>query len=257
MISNTGNEQSEDHEHAAQETANNFNGGKMIHIFEFDTTSHLYLPRVASEAAEEALKNGRLFYKIDGSNGMIMKNFCDGDDENDSNTNLLVAFQRLDTRGRTIPAHCVQLPNGQNSKVYEGHSYCYEPISIDVPGKKQKKRNQAMLSLVQNHSDYFLSLMNKRGDNCVSIEWVGTKFNRTPGVPPDVAIAVHSEQVCEVTVDRNYEGMKSFLLDCDTIIEGLVIEYCGNYWKVRADCFDKKCTFKTNNSSARAPKYLC
>jgi hypothetical protein len=218
-----------------------FNGGKMMHIFEFDETTKMYAPREASKDAAVALQHGRMFYKIDGSNGMIIR--ADGD--------TLLAFQRLDTRGRPIPERCTRLPSCHNVDTYKGHSYCYEPITANVTGKKEKKRNEAMLAVVEKHTDYLSSL-----GETVSIEWVGNKFNKTPGVPVDVAIAIHSEQVCEEIIDRSYEGMRSFFLEADLPTEGLILEFQGKYWKVRADCFDRKCRFKTHTSTARPPVYL-
>ena len=50
-----------------------FNGGKMLHFFPFDESNYLYLPSFESEAAKEALEKGKLFYKIDGSNGLVQK----------------------------------------------------------------------------------------------------------------------------------------------------------------------------------------
>jgi hypothetical protein len=217
-----------------------FNGGKMVHIFSFDEETHLYSPSFEFEAAKEALEKGKLFYKIDGSNGLVQKG-------NDG----LEAFQRLDTRGRPPPEGCVPLPAGSNVDSYEGHSYYYEQIRMDVNGKKARKRNEEMLKVVQDHADHIL----KFGE-CVSIEWVGQKFNKTPGVPHDVGIAIHSEQVCEEPVERTFEGMKSFLLESDPPIEGLVVEYEGFYGKIRGDGFDKKCRFKTNPQSARPPTFL-
>jgi hypothetical protein len=217
-----------------------FNGGKMVHIFSFDET-YLYLPSFESELAKEALEKGKLFYKIDGSNGLVQKG-------NDG----LEAFQRLDTRGRPPPETCVPLPAGSNPDSYQGHSYYYEPIRIDVKGKKARKRNELMLKAVQDHADHIL----KFGD-CVTIEWVGLKFNKTPGVPHDVAIAIHSEQVCEEPLERNFEAVKSFLLESDPPIEGLIVEYEGLYWKVVASGFANNCRFSTNSQSARPPIFFC
>jgi hypothetical protein len=218
-----------------------FNGGKMVHIFSFDEETHLYSPSFESEAVKEALEKGKLFYKIDGSNGLVQKGNNDG----------LEVFQRLDTRGRPPPEGCVPLPAGSNVDAYQGHSYYYEPIRMDVNGKKARKRNEEMLKVVQDHADHIL----KFGE-CVSIEWVGQKFNKTPGVPHDVGIAIHSEQLCEERVERTFEGMKSFLLESDPPIEGLVVEYDGLYCKVRGDGFDKKCRFKRNPQSARPPTFF-
>lgn len=220
-----------------------FNGGKMNHIFEFDQDRRgLYKEQIASEEAEMVFQHGKVFYKIDGSNGMIIGN-CDGH---------LEAFERLDTKQKPIPEKCIALPNGANARSHEGHSYCYQPINLDVEGKKLKKRNQAMLDVVERNKDHILSL----GMPFVSIEWVGSKFNKTPGVPHDVAVAIHSEQVCEEEFDRSFSGVRDFLLRADPPIEGLVFEYGGAYWKIRADCFDQKCDFKVNNPLARPPKFL-
>lgn len=213
----------------------------MAHIFEFDKDTGLYTGTIASAEAEAALQRGKVFYKIDGSNGMIA---CGDGGE-------LTAFQRLDTRGRPPPEGCIRLPNGNNADVYEGHSYFYKPIDMNVEGKKVKKMNQAMIDVVEKHKDRLLSY----GD-FVSIEWVGAKFNKTPGVLHDVAIAIHAEQVCDEAFDPSYEGLKLFLLQADKPIEGLIFEFGGMYWKVRGDCFDRKCSFKTNRAVARPPMYL-
>jgi len=220
----------------------------MVHIFEFDDTTKLYTSNSFSEAAHEALLNGRLYYKIDGSNGMLVRDRS-GDEEESA---TFLAYQRLDTRGKPIPENCVALPAGENAESYEGHSYCYEPILANVDGKKARKRNQAMLATVEHFSEHLSGLHS----DFVSIEWVGKKFNKTPGVPADIAIAIHSEQTCDENVERTYDGMRSFLLEADPPIEGLVLEHEGIFWKIRADCFDRKCKFKTHTATARPPVFL-
>ncbi len=218
-----------------------FNGGKMIHIFELDKDTGLYQEKITSAEAETALREGTAFYKIDGSNGMILR----GDDGEPR------AFQRLDTRGRAPPEGCIRLPKGPNVDIFKDHSYWYQPITTCVQGKKAKQRNQSMLDVVEKHKDSLLAY-----GKYVSVEWVGTKFNKTPGVPNDVAIAIHVEQRCEKNFDRSYQGVKDLLLEADPPIEGLIFELDSVFWKVRADCFDKKCSFKTNGSSVRPPTFL-
>jgi hypothetical protein len=218
-----------------------FNGGKMAHIFEFDKDTGLYAETIASAEAEAALQRGKVFYKIDGSNGMLIR----------GKNGELTTFQRLDTRGRPTPEVCVSLPQGPNADVYEGHSYCYKPISANVEGKKAKKMNQAMLDLVDKYKDHLLCY-----GEFVSIEWVGAKFNKTPGVPHDIAIAIHVDQSCNEEFDHCYEGLRNLLLRADTPIEGLIFEFSGVYWKVRADCFDRNCPFKTNRPFTRSPIFL-
>ena len=68
MNKNNSNENLEE-THADDTTTNQeedgiTNGGKMIHIFEFDK---------ASFSAKQALKYSQFYYKIDRSNSMIMK----------------------------------------------------------------------------------------------------------------------------------------------------------------------------------------
>ena len=181
------------------------------------------------------------------------------DDPSTTTIKKLVAFQRLDIRGKqTPPPHCISLPAGRNMDTYDGHSYYYEPIRLDVAGKKAKKRNQEMIQIMEDHADYLLQIMDDTGTNFVSIEWVGTKFNKTPGVAHDVAMILHQDQLCDESMERSYEGIKSYLLGYNAWsghppVEGLVIEHNGVYWKLRADCFDRKCPFKTHPAAARAP----
>lgn len=196
-----------------------FNGGKMNHIFEFGE-GFLYSGVFSCPEAKVALECGTIFFKIDGSNGIIIA----GDD------GTLHPYERLDTKGKEIPPHCTALPEGSNSDAYKGHSYCYEPVSLGVEGKKLKKRNQAMLDVVERHKDRLLSF-----GNTISIEWCGKKFQKTPGVPHDVAIAVHADQVCEEDFDRTQDGVRDFLLNSDPPIEGLIVQHKGEYWKVRSD----------------------
>jgi len=274
----------------------------MTHIFVFDSETRLYANGFSCDKAREALERGIFYYKIDGSNGLIVVADPEQDEESaEDGGNIRVtttedddgkkggttpitmrAYQRLDTKGKAPPPGCIRLPSnsnnrgeGGNPESYEGHSYYYEPIKLDaevMAKKKLRKRNQAMLRIVQDHADYFVSLTTRSrngngGDdakkNYVSVEWVGRKFNRTPGVPHDVAIAVHAEQLVpseEVArLERTYDGMKKALLlltlevdnnDTTTtttpppVIEGYVVEYEGTYWKIRADCFDRRCPFK-------------
>jgi hypothetical protein len=225
-----------------------FNGGKMMHIFKADDTNPMawaYFPEYCSDEAEQALKLGRLFYKIDGSNGMIMVDRNGKDDKNP----VLRAYERFDTRGKPFPENHVPIPDGLNDK----RTYCYIPIDVNVHGKKAKQRNQAMLDVVEANADRIL----QHGQDFVSIEWVGKKFNGTPNVPHDVAVAIHDEQVCEEPVERSFEGLRSFLLEeSDPPVEGLVVEWQGKWWKVISKGFDRNCRFKKEKQTARAPVFL-
>mmetsp|Transcript_629 Transcript_629/g.1776 ORF Transcript_629/g.1776 Transcript_629/m.1776 type:complete len:162 (+) Transcript_629:23-508(+) len=155
-----------------------------------------------------------------------------------------------------MPNGCLELPPGQNPDTYSMHSYFYDPITLNVQGKKAIKRNKAMLQIIENHAEHIRSKMRESGTDFVSIEWVGAKFNKTPNVPEDVAIAIHSEQVCSDAMERTYGGMREYLLEAEQPSEGLIIFHVGKYWKLRSECFDRKCSFITNKAAARPPVFL-
>ena len=293
-----------------------FNGGKMNHIFEFEKGIErgpkLYIPEFSSEEAKLALENGKLYYKIDGSNGMIViikssseaattsaTSSVDGEQEKmeekveeattQEEDNLidyqLSPYKRYDSRGKEPPPQCIKLPTANNPDSYEGHSYYYEPMNVDCKAKGIRKINEVVHEILNDHKQHIVNVAttstagatasgdNKDG-NCddnaltrtsyyVSVEWIGTKFQKTPGVPHNVAIAIHSQQVCEEQIERTYDGVRSFLSGegggegNPIIIEGLIVEYNGTYYKVRSDCFDRKCLFKTKRELGKPPiEYL-
>jgi len=231
-----------------------FNGGKMYHIFAFndETKPPRYDPAFTSPEAEQALLHGTLYYKIDGSNGMVQ--VMAGEEEEPQ----FKIFQRLDTKGKEPKETLTALPEGKNATAYAGHSYYYDEITLDVMGKKQIKRNRAMRELVQRHLSKFV------GSEWTSVEWVGTMFNKTPNAPHPIALAIHKEQIGEGDgiMERTFEGARKYLLeDCkDQPIEGFIIEHDGSFWKLRSDCFQMtdgaKDPFKANRESSRPPVFL-
>ena len=245
----------------------------MSHIFQFEEVERgpkLYVPKAASDEAQEAMEHGRLFYKIDGSNGMILitrdggntgegkeeKNEEHGGNDQEEHRHVqLTPYKRFDARGKPPPERCVPLPVANNPDAYPGHTLFYEPMPIDCDSKGQRKINKVVSQIVNDHKNHILDVA---GEGCsyLSVEWVGRKFNKTPGVPHDVAMAIHAEQVCNEDIERTYDGFRSFLLESDSPIEGLVVEFKGTFWKIRADCFDRKCPFKTAPESVRPPIFL-
>ena len=244
-----------------------FNGGKMSHIFEWsDDFRYKSEGKLASPEAEQALLHGDIFYKIDGANGMLQVVVQGA-------APVLRAHERLDTKGKdllkdkTNDKSLIPLPPGQNPSEHSGHSYVYEQVTTDVPGKKLKKRNQAMLDIMNRHASYLVGL----GRAYISVEWVGRKFQQTPGVNVDVAMVIHEDQRLEdVEVERSYVGIYKFLWeDCaDQPVEGLIFAHKGKYYKVISEKMappnnDKEtatstpaCPFKTKRDKARAPIYL-
>jgi hypothetical protein len=178
---------------------------------------------------------------------LVRENSDDGD-----SIGKILAYQRLDTRGKPFPNNSISLPTGKNPDANTKHSYCYVPVLPDVKGKKNQKINATMLAIVEQNSEYLLSL----DRDFVSIEWVGKKFNRTPSVPEDVALAIHSEQGCKECFERTYDGVRSFLLEADSPVEGLIVQHEGVFWKIASIAFDRKCKFSVDPDSARPPVYL-
>ncbi|CAB9520700.1 expressed unknown protein [Seminavis robusta] len=249
-----------------------FNGGKMLHIFAFNDDNRKYETdgTFTNPAAEEALCHGTLFYKIDGSNGMVQV----------VNDDTLKIYQRLDTRGKEPDNQLIPLPDGKNATEYPGHSYYYNEILENVQGKRLIKRNRAMIDIVDRHRTTFLAF----GQEWISVEWIGTMFNSTPNVPHPIAVAIHQEQRVEMEqhsteenggdangtkngqsapgIQRTYAGMRKFLIeDCaEQPVEGLIIEHEGVYWKVKSDGFllpeGISNPFKKNRENSRPPVFL-
>ena len=240
----------------------------MYHIFVFNDETKRYDPEYSSPDAEQALLHGTLYYKIDGSNGMVQII----QPEDPTLSPQVKVFQRLDTKGKEPKEEVTPLPEGMNASEYPGHSYYYSEITENVPGKKLVKRNRAMLDLVNRNLEKFV------GREWTSVEWVGEKFNQTPNVPHPVALAIHEEQRVDgpsltkdvgeengeasLAIERTFEGVRKYLLeDCvDQPIEGFIIEHNGCYWKIRSDCFllpeGTKDPFEGNRAMARPPIFL-
>jgi len=194
-----------------------FNGGKMHHVFLFNEETKRYDEngKFFSSEAQEALEHGTLYYKIDGSNGMIRvirPNNIDGSTDENAPF-ILKAYQRLDTKGKdpsiakdgagaAAEVALILLPDGPNASSYADHSYYYSEIMLNVNGRKLVRRNRAMLDLVQQrHADHFI----KMEQEWISIEWVGTMFNKTPNVPHPIAIAIHAEQRVEYDATEGHD----------------------------------------------------
>jgi hypothetical protein len=211
-----------------------FNGGKMHHIFTFSDETRKYLTdgTCTSPAAEQALLHGILYYKIDGSNGMIQvirqsttttttsTSTTTGDEVSHEEPKMIIfkLYQRLDTRGKTPSqghghGQITPLPDGKNAKAYPGHSYYYSEITTDpntVTGKRLLKRNRAMRDLIERHRDTLMAMKQE----WISVEWVGQMFNKTPKVPHSIAMAIHQhQQIPNLTIEEEEEGIGEKKMD--------------------------------------------
>lgn len=229
-------------------SAHSFNGGKMKHIFSFDE-KYCYNMECESAEAQQALADGTFYFKIDGQNGMV---HVGGDGPN----RKLTVYNRYDSRGKEIKNRSViGLPQGKNPNKFGKHEYFYEEIKAD------SKVNRGVLDLVEKHGER-LAFLDREW---VSVEWVGRKFQQTPGVNVDVAMAIHSEQIVPEQLAlrlRSYIGLRKYLLEeCkDEPVEGFVIEHEGTYWKATTSGFveergEAENPYQSRREKAKAPAF--
>jgi hypothetical protein len=195
-----------------------FNGGKQLHIFKI--SDNIYQNDFFSDESKEAFEKGIYYIKIDGSNGY----FQDG-----------LLYERYDDRKgklnpNELPEGYMTIPNGENSSYYEKHKYYYKLLNKNVTEKKLKKMYNNLYSQVEDSM--------KNG----SIEYIGPKYQATPGFTKDLFV-FHRNLTIEISPQiRTYESLKEYLLS--GVMEGVVIEHKGKYWKIRANVFDKNCKYE-------------
>jgi len=198
-----------------------FNCGKMKHIFAVDK-NYFYVPSFSCEEAKEAILGNEytVYEKVDGSCGALIKN------ENDQ----FVIYSRHDAKNKFkngIPDGYIPIPQGRNAKEFNDHDYYL---------KEMKRGDKIADSLYSVIIDF------KSDKKFISAELVGKNFNRTPNVVGN-NIAIHEDQ--EVKLDREFSSADdafSYFKESlkDGFVEGYVIKSNGFYWKIRADCFNKK-----------------
>jgi hypothetical protein len=203
-----------------------FNGGKMQHIFKL--VDNLYVDEFYSEAARAALVKGSACVKVDGANHMVVKS--------DSGITL---YQRFDSKSGECPEGYIDLPDGKNESRYtsreRSHAYFYKPVDLETG-----KLRRIFAALVDQAAGY----LDAKPFGQYSVEVVGRKFQKTPGIDKDAALAFHADQCLHLEPQvRSYQGLRSYLLD-QVCIEGVVLEHEGIFWKVRSNCFEKKCPFE-------------
>ena len=186
--------------------------------------NNLYVPKF-NPGAQEALEKGTLRIKVDGQCGAIVK--IDG--------KLMLATRYDDQKGKVhlgvgMKTGFVEMPEGKNPSTFQKHHYAFElwpRPPAEAKGKQLKLRLRLYDILDTIESDRLVG-------NFTSVEYVGKKFQQTPGYELDILL--HHELPIQ-TVERTWEAIKSFV--CEKPIEGLVVEYQGKYWKIRQNCFTK------------------
>jgi len=225
-----------------------FNCGKMEHIFTFSEDGKRYLPQFASKEAEEALKSGKFFIKVDGSCGALVR-------EKEGWT----LYNRFDdTKNKfegKAPDGFLPLPKGENQDKYQGHSYYLRKLRRPQLGEKLKGEDKFVSKLYAH-----LDNLEKRGvladlPDFSSIELVGKNFNGTnlgPGQGEN-GITLHSAQILDISRELGSERPKNAELWLEWLVsflekegvllhEGLVVENNGRWWKIRSEyiCKGKK-----------------
>lgn len=226
-----------------------FTTGKMEHIFQFEPMGKRnlkYTPNYTSDEAKEALNNfEKIYMKIDGSCGALIRT-KDG----------WRIYNRFDDSKNKfkgeVPEGYIALPQGGNSDRYEGHRYYLRLLAVPVPpeGGKLKGEDAFVYLLYQRVFE-----LEKNGEltnlpDFNSIELVGKNFNNTPGVVGN-GIVLHSEQTIELPTQERPKSPEEWLKflstvfqpkESDICMEGVVLEYRGKWWKIRAEhiCDGKK-----------------
>jgi hypothetical protein len=223
--------------HTIQHNNMTFNGGKMLHIFKL--TSNLYVDEFFNDAAKDALHNGKYYVKVDGVNHMVLKN----------GTNIELYARYDDKKGKidpqNLPYGVMALCDGANPSEYKSlcqHHYYYKSCQ-DITGKMGK----IYATLYKKIYTYF----KEKPDGHYSIEVVGKKFQKTPGITSDAEICVHNDQLLDIKF-QSYDNAKKYLLN-DVCIEGVVIEHNGLYWKIRSNCFHKDNPYEKILKSQQIP----
>lgn len=239
---------------------NTFFGGKMFHCFENSNgfsdgdDAQLYIKKL-KEGALEALSKGNWFVKIDGSNGLLIFN------EESKQYDL---YRRYDDKkdkfkGEVQPGY-INLPPGKNPDVYESASasHKYYQQFIPRPSLDTKGKEPAMWRELYSQIDK-AQAMGKLVNKSYSIELVGKNFSGTPGVPT-IGIALHCDQVMEKPplLPNTEEEWYLYFYELfeKMCAEGIIVEYQGLYWKIRADLFRKDSAWRLGKELAIPPNLI-
>lgn len=194
-----------------------FNGGKQYHIFKIK--NNIYIDVFSSDESQEAFKNGTFYTKLDGANGYHLNG---------------VLYERYDDRKcnfdpDNLPEEMMNIPRGENVSIYEGHHYYYSKLDQMKANKRMKKVYDKLYSQIEGM---------KNG----SVEFVGPNFQMTPKYTKNTVVSHQTLSFDFPRQNRSFKNIKDYLLI--GYEEGIVIEYKGKYWKIRANVYDKKCRFE-------------
>ena len=218
----------------------------MWHIWKTDRPNKksppLYIDECFSKEAEEALKHGVTYTKVDGSNGyklgrLLYRRYDDRKGKLDKE-NLPEGIIRLPTNGTDGDNI-----GGSNPDAYEGHNYFYKLLDLEDEsiGKKERKQLAQLYAHLNEVSGGEPETLEDG-----SIELVGPAFNKTPGFERNQFV-FHRNLEMKLPCERTFAAIKEWLPKQP--IEGIIFEYRGVYWKVRADVFDRQCAFATMRKS--------
>ena len=113
------------------------------------------------------------------------------------------------------------LPPGQD-EIYKNRIYSLEKIPtsseeiLGIQGKKAKKLSQERADVLEK----FLNENRERLTGMVSVEWIGKKFQQTPGIREEVAVIAHSDMKIEnfgIEFERSFDKLEE-------VFNNLIIE---------------------------------
>lgn len=222
-----------------------FNGCKMTHVWVLE--NNLYTDASTSEGTLDALHRGKMFNKIDGSNHCMWRG-----------EHNWILYGRYDDKKGTLnpdnlPTGYREPVEGKNAQIYTTtvrHAYFYKLRERPDPAVKLTKAtkiNKMLYDIVDANTARFDKLAQIHNVDFFTCEAVGTKFGKAPGLDFPVGLCLHVEQVLPVYVNRSQDAIREYLGTVCT--EGVIVQYDGQCWKIRSNCFDKDCEFERAKKS--------
>jgi len=179
-----------------------FNCGKIKHVFDVANNERKekgaapsrtvsYTSKFTCDAARRAFETGECFLKIHGECGML--DFDAGK-----------AYRRSEGKDGHIPCGNRELIPGQNVH-FGSRTYSLAPVELNSEeiDKIKAKKARRLAAERGKVCQTFIEQNRERFDGMISIEWIGRKFQQTPGVVEQVGIVAH--------VDMNTKNFPSLV----------------------------------------------
>ena len=231
-----------------------FNCGKIEHIYEI--VNNLYTGKILNEKKKLALQYGTRSVKINGRNGALERIKLENIDNYDLGICIgnwvYIFLARYDDKknkfndGLSIKSGYRKLFNGVNPEKYRNHhyymEYWYKPKDFNNLKDCEKYIAELYLQL-QNYDIHYLDSLFGNNKH-ISVEYVGINFQKTLGytnnhfVPHNQLIITTPGSLLHTI---QFNELKETI--CNYMIEGIIIEYNGERFKIRQNCFTKEGVF--------------